>query len=737
MGRSVLSSAALAAAVSFPFLTVPARAQTPEGSLFGSVRTVDGAPLAQLRLKLEGPGGEVFVFSGLDGRYRADSLPAGEWQLTLTAPGLVADSPLRANVSGETRLDVVLAPAPVREHVVVSATRGEAALSTLGTATGVVDHERLVERAAPGLLDLLAEQPGVAVARAGSLGQQGSAFLRGGESNMARVLIDGVAVNEPGGAYDFSAQLPLELERVEVVRGAASSLYGTDAIAGAIQLVTRRAAADAKPALGAELEGGSFDWRRAKGGSYGRTGALDWNLGVQRLTTDNEQPNSRFEQTAAAAALGLELTPSLSLQAVLRGQDSEVGTPGQVAYGRPDLDAYDQQDERVASGALRRTGGRASHELRLGYGAHDRLSLNPEDSGSYLPSDGVSSADFPSFDYPNPDGFQNDIQRFVAGYKADVQLDHRHLLSAGVDYERESGEIGDRRDVLLSPVRDNAGVYVQDRIVAGRAFLTLGGRVEHNASYGWSVVPRGAVALRLGAAGRATTLRATAGAGVKEPSFLQSFGLFDYARGNPDLAPERSRTYDLGVEQRLFDDRLRVEATAFHHDYLDQIAYSIVSFTPFLGSYENLGRTRGRGLELSLDAAPLPLLRLAASYTLLDGEVLASASASPLYAPGQPLLRRPKHQGSLWARLGSERWSLSASLLAVGERADSDFLGIGIDENPGYTRLDLRGRVRVTRGVELMLAADNLTDARYQEVLGYPALGRSLRAGLRLATDGR
>src|SRR5512134_1318551 len=128
-------SAAVCAAVSSLFLAVPARAQAPEGSLFGVVRTLHGAPLPQLRLTLAGPGGELAAFSGPDGRYRVEALAAGEWRLSLNAPGLVPASALRADVSGETRLDVVLAPAPVREHVVVSATRGEAALSTLGTAT--------------------------------------------------------------------------------------------------------------------------------------------------------------------------------------------------------------------------------------------------------------------------------------------------------------------------------------------------------------------------------------------------------------------------------------------------------------------------------------------------------------------------------------------------------------------------------------------------------------------------
>ena len=249
-------------------------------------------------------------------------------------------------------------------------------------------------------------------------------------------------------------------------------------------------------------------------------------------------------------------------------------------------------------------------------------------------------------------------------------------------------------------------------------------------------MPRAALALRLGPASRTTTLRASAGAGIKEPSFLQSFGVDAFALGNPALKPERSRTYDLGVEQRAFCDRLRVEATLFDHDYRDQIAYTTLSLSPFRGSYENLGRTRGRGLELTLDAAPTPAWRVGGQYTLLDGEVLVSASTSPIYAVGQPLLRRPRHQGSLWTAVTLSRFSAGLNAIFVGERSDSDFLGIGLNRNPGYARVDARVRIAVTHAVEAFVVAENLFDRQYQEVLGYPALGRLVRGGLRLRSGG-
>jgi vitamin B12 transporter len=226
--------------------------------------------------------------------------------------------------------------------------------------------------------------------------------------------------------------------------------------------------------------------------------------------------------------------------------------------------------------------------------------------------------------------------------------------------------------------------------------------------------------------------------GIKEPSFLESYGESFFAKGNPDLDPERSTTFDLGLEQRLFQSRLRAVVTFFHHDYRDQIAYTVVDWSTYEGTYVNLAHTRAQGVEMALEARPVRVLQLVGQYTFLDGEILESPSDfDPVYAAGEPLLRRPRHQASITAQLGLARWSAGATLVHVGERADSDFVGLGLTRARAYTRLDARLRVRIAGPVEAFLVAENLTDAEYQEVLGYPALGRSVRGGLRLSLGGR
>jgi outer membrane cobalamin receptor len=610
--------------------------------------------------------------------------------------------------------------------------------SNLGVSTTLLDRERIEERAAPSLLPLLQEVPGTATARAGAIGQQGSVFLRGGEACYAAVLVDGVPVNQPGGAFDWSAALPFELERVEVVRGAASSLYGNDALAGVIQIVTRRGHEGDTPSLRGAAEAGSFDWQRYQAATTGARDDFDWNLGVQRLTTDNAQPNSRFEQSAFATSLGFRFGPRTRARAVVRYVDGEVGTAGPTAYRRPDLDASFERKDAVVSASLRHTAGGAAHELRLGYTRTDQLSLNPVDSGCDTPEWQGQEGAFPICDFPNPDGFQNQTSRLYAGYQADLSLGTRHLLSAGADGEHETGELGNRAEELLRPDRTSFGVYVQDRVLLGqRAYLTLGGRVERNGVYGTKAVPRAALAFRLREGVDATTLRTSAGMGIKAPSFLESYGESFFAKGNPDLAPEQSRTFDLGLEQRLLGSRLRATVTAFHQDYRDQIAYTVVDFDTFAGTYVNLGRTRARGIEVELDARPRPWLALLGQYTYTDSEILESANDfSPIYAEGEPLLRRPPHQASLTVRFSFPRWSAGATVVHVGERADSDFVGLGLTRNAAYARLDARARVRVAGPLEVWIVGENLADAGYQEVLGYPALGRAVRGGLRLSLGG-
>jgi outer membrane cobalamin receptor len=709
-----------------------------EGVLSGVVRSKDGTPLPQIVLVVSSASSSRSLVSGPGGHFRV-VLPQGEYHLAAKAPGFVLAPERTITLGGsEERIDLTLEPAMLAEHVVVTATRGPAPASEIGAPSSVIEGAEIADRDAPALIDLLPYVPGVATARSGGVGLQSSVFVRGGESDYARVLVDGVPVNEPGGAFNFGSLLPLELDRVEVVRGAASSLYGTDALAGVVQLVTRGAGPDARPAFHAEGDLGSFDTKRAEAGTSGRLGDFDWNGGVERVETDNEGPNAALRETAGALSLGGRFSDTTSLRVLARGETSTVGTPGQTAFGRPDLDAYYDWKALTLSGELRFGGDLLAERVRVGYALTNQLSVDPLDSGAFIPQYGTLVGSFPVTDFVDPKGYENDTRRLSVGYEGELRAGSRQLLTFGADLEHETGSIGSlSAPPLVTPERTDAGIYVQDRaVLADTLFLTMGARAERNGSFGSRVVPRVAVAYRpAGAPG--TTAHASAGLGIKEPSFLDSYGTSFFALGNPALRPERSRTVDLGVEQRFLSDRVRADLTAYDQEYLDQIAFTTIDPATFQGTYINLGKTRARGVEATLEAAPTHRSSLSLAYTFLDGVILESGdSFDPVYAQGETLLRRPRNQVAIQGRLETGPIVWGASFLAVGKRADSDFEGLGLTENPGYTRLDARAHVRIRAGLEAFLVGENLLDAHYMEVLGYPALGRALRVGLKYRSAG-
>jgi vitamin B12 transporter len=716
-------------AVLLPF---PASAATLEGH----VRSADGRGLPLVPVEVKGAAATHHVVTRADGSFLVEGLEDGSYEVSLDVPGLEPDAQTVA-VAADARVQLTARPEGTSDQVVVTAERGQTPLANVGVSVTALDDARIDARQAPTLLDLLQEVPGVQVARTGGVGRQGSMFLRGGDSNYTRVLVDGFPVNEAGGQYDLGAAVPLEIGSLEIVRGAASALYGTDALAGVVNLITRRGSGD--PQLRASAEAGSDAWWRGEAGLAGAAGTVDWNAGLTHTSTDGEVENSDFSQTGGAASLGWAPSASTTLRLVGRFSDAEAGTPGQTVFGQSDLDATLERTTTLVGLTATHETGPVVHTARVGMADSDELSRNPLDSGSWTPRYGSAVGPFPWSDFTNPEGYQNDTTRWSFGYQAEVAPLRRHVLTAGVDVEHETGELGSRgAGELLSPSRTNYGVFAQDRILVGsRAFLTLGARVEENDSFGTEVVPRASLAVRLRDGDHASTLKGSAGMGIKEPSFDESFGTSPFALGNPGLEPERSTTFDLGLEQRL-GKRVRAEATWFRHDYEDQIAYTVTDFETFAGTFINVAESRAQGLELMVDAEPVPALRIAASYTFLDSEVVtSSAEGDPLYAAGEPLLRRPRHQGSLWVEGRAGRVSGGGSFTLVGSRADSDFVGLNLTRNEAYERLDLRLRVDVVSRLQVFVAADNVLDEEYQEALGYAAPGATVRVGLRWVPEAR
>jgi len=341
------------------------------------------------------------------------------------------------------------------------------------------------------------------------------------------------------------------------------------------------------------------------------------------------------------------------------------------------------------------------------------------------------------------------LRRHHASYQADVRLANgaasgSHLLTLAADWDGERATLEDRlANTSTAASRDNTGLVAQHQAIWPRVVVTAGGRIEHNASFGTAAVPRGAIVFvaheaAAGTGRRAigeTRLHAAAGPGIKEPTVLQSFSPSPFFRGNPDLEPERSRSVEAGVEQRFAADRMRVEATWFDNRFRNLISTRTTNPATFEAQYFNIGLTRARGAEIAADVAPAVSVRVRGGYTFLDSEIVDSTSpSSVVLQPGKWLFRRPRHSGFVDANWTSGRVAATLAGVFVGRFVDSDFASLQppILEHPSYSTWDARISCAIVAHAAILLSIDNLANEDYMEPLGYRALQRAVRIGLRI-----
>jgi len=366
------------------------------------------------------------------------------------------------------------------------------------------------------------------------------------------------------------------------------------------------------------------------------------------------------------------------------------------------------------------------------------LNLDPP----YTPRFGDRSALFQFSDFAFDS--RTSLQRHHGSYQADWRLASGvapgdHVLTAVVDWDGERAVLDDRLAASRTrATRDNFGVAVQHQALWARTFVTAGVRLEHNDSYGTAAVPRASIAYTAREASGwlgDTKLKASAGEGIKEPTVLQSFSLSPWFLGNPNLAPERSRTVEAGIEQRLANGRAKVELTWFDNRFRNQISTRTTSFNPYCSQYFNVGVSRARGAELGLDVAPTRAIRGRLSYTFLDSEIVQSTSPDNIvFQQGQWLFHRPRHSAFAELSWDWRRFTADINGVILGRFVDSDFSSLEppLVSNPGRATWNLSVAYRTSSQLRWIASVDNLTNADYMEPLGYPALRRAVRLGARI-----
>jgi outer membrane cobalamin receptor len=779
---------------------VPAIAQS-RGYLRGIVVDDKAGPVRGARVVLLVNERQAIreTFTNDRGIFELDGLKPGDYAIIVEADGLTQTGgaqPVRIEGFRETRIAIPLTISAVEDSIVVSATRTEARTDETPASAFVVSANELARAQQISLFDALRLSPGVTVAQTGRRGGVTSLFVRGGESNYTKVLIDGAPVNEAGGSYDFADLTDDNIARVELIRGSQSAIYGSDAMTGVLQLFTHRGTTSV-PELEITAEGGSFAFNRQFARLSGANGGFDYSAGFTHLRAAGRDRNDDYQNRIASTNLGYVFNARMQMRLTARSENSGIGMPGATASFFPDPDERAKR-RRVTTGVRfdDQTTKRWRQSLSFTYSESNFLCFDPVAQDLTRPDTPAVSLPFSPVDAvgvlsDSSEYLNNHFRRRGLRYQTDIAPLRGHFITAGLEYEEEravfdSGFAGLNR---VAPSRTNAGAFIQDQFAyTSRLVLNFGVRVENNRArvpevlskalldvgsppydarvgYGTEVMPKIGAMLLIRRAGLQsqkgpTRLRANYGEGIKAPTMLEAFSQNFFLLGNPELKPERSRNFDIGLEQFFWKDRIRVEGVYFKNRFRDRIAFIAepatlggpvrlpdLRFTNFI----NHDRVTAEGFEFSVSARPSIRLRFDAAYTLLDAkldaasDVFDSATGTLIPNPeiGLPLHRRPRHSGSASVAFTGQRFDAILDGVFIGKRRDYDpayFSRFDSQGRPifngGYTKLDLAGSYRFNSFVSFFGRIENLLNQDYEEVLGYPAYRLNFSAGMRFRIGG-
>lgn len=615
------------------------------------------------------------------------------------------------------------------DGLVVTASPTPRPAQAVARSVTVLEGSQLRQRGLTRVADALRDVVGLSVVEGGSFGATTSVFMRGGESDYVQVLVDGVQVNQPGGSYDFAGLSLENVERIEVLRGPASSLYGSDAVAGVVQIITR--SGWGAPAASLMLRGGSYGRREASATLSGGSAGAGWSFGLSHLETAGILPfNNEHRNTALSGNVRLVPGASTRASVAFRLANRRFGFPTDASGQVVDRNSYTFGDEA----SLAVTG---SHQVTRHVEVRALITLARTDGGTDDQPD--SAADtlgffgFTSLDH---------VQRTAADVRANVALGSA-VATAGVEFEEEEQRSFSESasEWGVSPGRSayqrgNRAGYAHLTGSAGSFAYGTGARLEDNERFGRSLSWNVEGAVRAGAT---TRVRASVGSALKEPTFYENFAS-GWVRGNPDLAPERARSFDVGLEQSVAGGRGTVGVTWFAQRFRDLIEYTAAPPKPGDPNFVNVARARARGVEVGGEAH-LGVASLSADWTWTDTRVLESGTGDDPgadFAEGGRLLRRPSNAVNVHGNVPLGPVILSGDVRVVGRREDRDF-GVYPAERvdlAGYTTLNLGVEAPMGSDWTLSVRGDNLFDARYEEVLGYRAPGRGLYLGARVALGG-
>ncbi len=697
--------------------------------LQGKVTDPSGKPVANAQVSIVSRVGvEAQTITGPDGAFRIADPGKPDEKLVVNASGFSTQT-LAPGANVTAHLEI----APQTDSVRVEGSAIDASVNQQGGGASVISTEEIRQRNEPFAVDLLREIPGVSISQSGYTGSVASMFLRGGYANFNLVQIDGVTVNQFGGAFDF-AHIPSEaLDQIEIARGPQSAIYGSYANSGAVNFITRQPRDE--PEFDVLLEGGSFAEHREAITGTGTLAGFGIAATLTRLDTNGPVVNSDYWNELAMLTVTRRFgKQSLTLHADIDAND--VGEPG----------PYGSDPEHLFTGI-------------------DKTSRSHNDFGNYFARytadisnrvrEEITGSFFQNLSgFTSPYGFSYEKDWRAQGEaRTIVSVARNYTMAFGFTVARESftDTYVNNAQFLITPLnRNDYGFYLENRFdfLGGRLFLNAGvrGDVFQTLTIPSSsssqpaipantisrVNPKGALSYLLA---KTTRLHTSVGTGIRPPAG------FDLAfTTNPALKPERTASVDAGIEQSLFHNRVLLDGAYFYNRYYDLIVSlggSLTALSHF--TTDNLANSRAQGAEFSASVRPTRWLFLKGSYTLLRTRVLSLDNSNQAPSPfqvGEELLRRPDNSGSMVATF--TRGKVSADLTGYFRGSDLDVepnygASAGLFQNPGYANIGVNLNYALTPWMTVYGNLRNALNEHFEEIYGFPSPRLNFVAGMKFS----
>jgi len=613
------------------------------------------------------------------------------------------------------------------EHeVTVTANRVETSIKETASSVTVITRQDLEKTKKFTVLEALAEVMGLSYTQNGPLGSSSSVQIRGANSEHTKVMIDGMELNDPmtpSRTFDMGLLLVESIDRVEIARGPQSTLYGSDAMGGVINIVTRQE--HGKPRMHFSAQGGSYSTLNGNAEVSGRSGEISYSAGASYLESGGfsaagsqyagNTENDGYRNLTLSGKLGYHPQENLDLDLTFRSIDSRLDIDNYGGDYGDDPNNVQDYNAILLGGSARGlfAHNRWESKLNLSYLQYERRQDNPPDETH--PQESERSH------------FKSDLLKL--DWQNNIFAHKNNTVTAGFAYSREQGESeyysesiwGPYESLFPKQAADTFGAYIQDRVnLSGNFFAALGARYDHHSQAGGAVTFRIAPGVYFDRTD--TRLKASLGTGFRAPSLYQLYApptLYGPI-GNENLEPERTLGWDLGVEQEFLRGRLRLGALYFSNSF-----ENLIDFT-YTDGYLNLKKASTRGAELFLRTNPWKDLFLSAEYTRTEAKDEES---------GEYLLRRPKHKLALRIGTGfAAKGHVTADLLYVGAREDNFWMGyestrVTLD---GYILINAAASYEFLPLLQIFARLDNLLNQEYEVVKGYGSPGISVYAGLRL-----